>query len=122
VPTTGKRQSVRNIARQLTDDDLGQLGVVKLIIENLDRAELECETLQVYVEKYHQADKNCGIYEERAKTSTAIEVAFAVFVGLGCAIIGLVPSFWDQTSRGPLALGIGILLVVGGIVTRVIKR
>jgi hypothetical protein len=122
VPTTGKRQSVRNIARQLTDTDLSHLGVVKLIIENLDRAEIECETLQTYVERFHLSDKNCGILQEKLKTNTAIEVAFAVGVGLGCAIIGLAPSFWDGTYRGPMALGIGLLLVLGGIAVRVIKR
>jgi hypothetical protein len=122
VPSVGKRQSFRNIARQLQPEELNHPGVVKLIIENLDRAEDECEDLKSYMEKFHQADVDRSILREKLKTNKSIEVAFAVGVGLGCVIIGLAPTFWDATSRGPIALVVGALLVVGGIAVRVIKQ
>lgn len=122
VPSVGKRQSFRDIARQLKPEELNHPGVVKLIIENLDRAEDECEDLKSYMEKFHQADVDRAVLREKLKTNKAIEVAFAVGVGLGCMIIGLAPTFWDDTSRGPIALGVGILFVVGGVAVRVIKQ
>lgn len=122
VPSVGKRPSFRNIARQLQPEELCHPGVVKLIIENLDRAEEEAEEFKSYIEKFHQADVERSVLKEKLKASKAIEVAFAVGVGLGGVIIGLAPTFWDASSRGPIALAVGILLVIGGIAVRVIKQ
>jgi hypothetical protein len=122
VPTFGKRQSFRNIARSLSAEELCHPGVVKLTIENLDRAEEECEDLRSYMDKFHAADVERNILREQLKAIRALEVAFAVLIGLGCAVIGVTPSFWDATERGPIALGLGIAMVCGGIVVRVVRR
>jgi len=122
VPNTGRRQSVRNVARQLNPEELTNSGVIKLIIENLDRAEDDCEGFELYVDRFHGADKQCAVFAEKLRTQASIEVAFGVGVGLGCALIGLSPSLWDASYKGPMILAMGILLVLGGVAVRVIKR
>jgi hypothetical protein len=122
VPSSGTRQSFRNIARQLNTEEMCHPGVVKLIIENLDRAEEECEQLRSYQEKFHAADVERNILREQLKTSRALDVAFAVMIGLGCAVIGLTPTFWDASDRGPLALALGLAMVVAGVGVRIAKR
>jgi len=122
VPASGTRVSFRNIARQLNNEELCHPGVVKLIIENLDRAEEECEQLRSYVEKFHGADIERSVLKEQLKSSKALDAAFAVLIGLGCAAIGVTPSFWDSTDRGPIILALGIALLLGGVLVRVFKK
>src|SRR5579862_4205230 len=74
VSTSGKRQAFRDIRRQLQETELGNPGVQKLLLDELETAESECEVLQGYVDRYHEADKKAAILEERLKTHTALEI------------------------------------------------
>ena len=122
IATTGKREAFRNLVRQLSSDELSNSGVQKLLLEDLEKAESECETLQGYVERFHDADKRAAVLDERLHKQTAFDILFGVGVGLGGAIIGVSPVFWDTTSKGPIALVIGILLVAGSTAARIVKR
>jgi hypothetical protein len=122
VAPTGKRHAFRDIRRQLEDGDLASPGVQKLLLEDLERAESECEILQGYIDRYHEADKRAAVLEERLRTQTALEIMFGVGVGLGGAILGLAPLFWDKQPQGALAMVVGFLLVIGATIGRVVKR
>jgi hypothetical protein len=122
VAPTGKRQAFRDIRRQLQETELANPGVQRLLLEDLERAEGQCEILQGYVTRYHEADKRAAILDEKLRTQTVIEIFFGVGLGVGCMILGLVPSIWDATYKGPLFLITGIILVVGATLGRVIKR
>jgi hypothetical protein len=122
VEATGRRQAFRDIRRQLTETDLASAGVQKLILDELERAEADCEIAEGYIERYHTADKRAAVLEERLRTQTAIEIFFGVGIGLGCTLIGLAPYFWDASPRGPILLGVGIALVAGSTIGRRVKR
>ena len=122
TPPSGRRQALRDLRRQLTDEDLASPGVQKLLLDDLERADAECDLLNGYVTRFHEADKRAAILEERLRTQTALEVTFGVGVGLGGAIMGLAPSLWNTPPFGSLAIAVGILLSLGATVARVIKR
>lgn len=121
VATTGKRQAFRDIRRQLQEQELANPGVQKLLLEELETADAKCEILEGYVDRFHEADKRAAILEEKLRPQTALEICFGFGVGLGCAIMGLAPLFWDTSIRGPIVLAVGVLLVVGATIAR-IKR
>jgi hypothetical protein len=122
VAAFGKRQSLRAIRRELQEGELTNPGVQRLILEDLETAERECEALGEYVERFHEADKRAAVLEEKLRTNTALEILFAVGIGMGFVILGLAPYFWDATLRGPAALCVGAVLIVGSVVGRVVKR
>ena len=122
VATTGKRQAFRDIRRQLQEQELSNPGVQKLLLEELETADARCEILDAFVERFHVADKRAAVLEEKLRTQTAFEILFGVGVGLGCAIMGLAPLFWDATSKGPITLVVGFLLVAGSTIARVVKQ
>jgi hypothetical protein len=122
IATTGKRQAFRDIRRELQEQELSSPGVQKLLLEELENADARCEILEAYVERFHEADKRAAVLEEKLRTQTAFDILFVVVVGLGCAIVGLTPLFWDTTSKGPITLVVGLLLVAGATGARIVKR
>lgn len=119
---SGKRQAFRDIRRQLQDTELSNPGVQKLLLDELDQSEAECELLHAYVERFHEADKRAAVLEEKLRGNTAFDILFTVGVGLGCAIVGLSSLFWGQGPRGPIVLVVGALLVLGAAIARIYKR
>lgn len=106
----------------MTDDELSTPGVQKLIIDELERAELECVALREYVDRFHAAEKRAAVLEEKLKASNALEILFAVGVGVGGAVIGLAPFFWTNRLQGIVTLLVGSTLLVGAMIARIKQR
>lgn len=123
VPVSGRRAAFRDVRRQLTDDELKSSGVQKLLLDMLQEADDERETLRSYVGLFHEADKTSAVLGEHVKTQTTIEVLFGVGVGLGGAIMGLAPFLWELKSEYGVITGlVGLCLIIGATAGRVIKR
>lgn len=122
APPSGRRLAFGEIKRQLSDEDLKSPGVQKLLLDDLERAEGECEFMQGYIERYHDADKRAAVLEERIRSGTAIEIMFGVGVGLGGTVMGLAPMFWSDQPKGYISLIIGSLLICGASIARMVKR
>jgi len=121
VAPTGRRQAFRDIRRQLTDADLVTPGVQKLVLDELERADSECEQLRGYLERYYEAEKRAAILEEKLKPSRAIDLFFGVGVGIGSAIMGLAPTFWSTQPQGLLCLALGAALIIGATIGKFLK-
>ena len=93
-----------------------------MLLEELERAENQCGVLQGFVGRFHEADKRAAILSEKLKTQTALEILFAVGVGVGCAMIGLAPSLWTMGHAGPVIAIVGAILVLGAVVGRIAKQ
>lgn len=120
--STGRRQAFRDVRRQIEEADLGNPAIQKMLLDDLERAEAECEILHGYVERYHDADKRAAVLDERLRTKKSLEIFFGVGVGMGGTIMGLAPFFWDKQPQGALVLLVGILLVMGATVGRTVAR
>ncbi|MGB9072507.1 MAG: hypothetical protein WCC22_07520 [Terriglobales bacterium] len=122
VATTGRRQVFREIRREMDEGDLASKGVQKLLLNELETSEGECEVMRAYIERYHEADKRAAVLEEHLKSNTGMEIMFAVGLTIGGVCIGWAPTLWDGSSKGPIALAIGVVLVVGSGVAKAFKR
>jgi hypothetical protein len=122
APPTGKRQALRDLRREMNDDELSNPGVQKLILDELERADAECADLRTYITRFHEADKRAAVLEEKLKTEHSLEITFGVGVGLGGAIIGLAPYFWDKEAQGILTLLLGAVLIFGATAARVVRK
>jgi len=123
VPATGRRAAFRDVRRQLTDEELKGPGVQKLLLDMLQEADDDREGLRSYVDRFHEADKKTAILSGQVNTNTTIEVFFGVGVGLGGAIIGLAPFFWDAKPEYGVITGlVGLGLIVGSTIGRLVKR
>ena len=122
TPPTGRRQALKDLRRQLTDEDLASPGAQKLLLDELERADSDREILSGFVTRFHDADKRAAVLDEKLRANNSIEITFGVGVGLGGAIMGLAPAFWNMQPLGYLTLAIGFFLIVGASVARMIKK
>jgi hypothetical protein len=123
VPASGRRRAFKEIRRELAEADLASPGVQKMLLEELQLAEDRCELLETYMERFHDADKTAAILREKLQAQKGFELLFNVSFGIGCAIIGLAPFFWEmKESAGRLSLLVGGVLVIGAIVASVRRR
>lgn len=123
-PASGRRAAFRDVRRQLTDDELKSSGVQKLLLDMLQEADDEREGLRAYVNAFHTADKTAAVLGEQVKAQDALDIFFGAGVGLGGAVIGLVPFFWGTKPEYGIITGIvGLSLTLGAIVGRgVLKK
>lgn len=123
VPALGRRAAFRDVRRQLSDEELTNPGVQKLLLDILQESDDERDRLTPYIDRYHEADKTAEVLREKIRTNTAIEVFFGVGVGLGGAIIGLTPFFWDNSpAHGAITGIVGFFLMTGSTVGRLLKK
>jgi hypothetical protein len=122
IPSS-RRQSLRNVRRQLTDEELTNSGVQKMLLDMLEEAETDRENFKSYVTSFHEADKKAAILGEKLNADRSIEVFFGVGVGLGGTILGLAPYFGTlQSLYGVICCVIGLVILIGSSIGRAIKK
>jgi hypothetical protein len=125
TPAIG-RLALRNIARQLTDADLGTPGVQKLLVDLLDRADEENSSLRNYVDLFHAKDKEAAILAADLRTNRTLEIYFAAGLAFGGIIAGLAGYFWGKKEPdniiGAIALILGVGMIVASIFARLVKK
>ena len=123
VPSSGRRAAFRDVRRQLTDEDLSAPGAQKLLLEMLEQAEEERESLRGFVVRYHESDKKAAILAEKLLTHTAIAGVCGAGVGRGGAILGLSPVLGqDKPTYGIITAVVGLALFLGAIAGRIVKK
>ena len=117
----GQRQPFTNLRRELTDEDLSNPGVQKMMLAEVERLDVENDRLQGVETEYHQKDKRVAVLEEKFKTKVAVEVVSTAMITVGSVLLGLAYGAWDKAPLGLFFLASGAILVILAIVAKVIK-
>ena len=121
-PQSGGRRSFARMRRELTDDELSNPAVQKMMMDEIDRLDREREDLLTYRDKFAETDKSCAILHEKLKPKIAADVFFGGGTAIGSAMIGLAPSVWNVGVIG-IALGaLGVALLLSGILAKVVLK
>lgn len=121
-PVVKGRQSLSRVRRELSEEELASPAVQRLLVEEVERLERDCVDLREYRDRYHAAEKEAEILEERSKKSLSGEIIFGVCLSVGAAAIGYAPAVWGQPPSGQIAIVFGVVLIMAGIVSRIVQR
>ena len=116
------RQAFRKINRALSDDDLAIPAVQRIVLDELDRLEMENDEFKSYRQQFHEADKKVAVLEEKSKTTLAMESISVATLTIGAAALGSAPVFWKSQPSGYIILAFGLVLIFGGIFAKWVKR
>ena len=108
------------IRRELSDEDLGNTAVQKLILSEIDRLEIEITKLEIYQDKFHEADKQSAILNEKLKSNNSHEILYSFCLAVGSAIMGL-STLFPIREEGWIFLVVGSLLLIGSILSKFVR-
>ena len=116
------QRAFQKITRELSDDDLANPAVQKILLDEKEQLEVENTELRSYREQFHLADKRVAVLEEKDKTYVAAEIVSGICLTVGAAMLGYAPSLWKFQPSGWLISVFGAVLIIGGVVAKVVKR
>ena len=116
------RRAFTNVRRELSDKEMSLPAVQRMLIDDIERLEKEKFELAEYQSKFHGADKRSAILEEKIKSSMSREIGFSVPLTVGAAALGYAPSAWASQPNGWISIAFGVVLIVGGIASKVVRR
>lgn len=116
------RRSFSNLRRELTDEELTSVAVQRMLLDEIERLDSECDDLRVTRDKFHACDKRVGVLEERFKAKISLEITHVTCFLLSGSALGYAASNWgSQPTVSMLALIFGGVLAVAGVVAKVVK-
>jgi len=115
------RQAFTSLRRELSDDELASPGVQKMLLAEIERLEAETAKLGSYQDKFYIADKKATVLEEKNKVQIAHEIITLSCITLGGVSLGYAPAVWSYGSTGFIAIAVGAILIICGIVSKAVK-
>jgi hypothetical protein len=114
------RRSFRHARRELTDEELPETGVTKMMLDEIDRLEGECFSLRELSDRFHDADKQVGILEEKLKQRTGFDILTGGALAIGSALTGFAPNMWSSNHLATIVVALaGFVLTAVGVVAKV---
>jgi hypothetical protein len=121
-PASKGRQSFSKLRRALSDEELASRAVQRMLVDEIERLETVVGDLGEFRKKYHEADRKCAVLEEKNNIAKDHEILYSVCLTLGAAAIGFARTFWGQQPAGYIFITLGLLLIVGGVASKVAKK
>jgi hypothetical protein len=119
-PKSGRR-SFSKLPRELSEKELASPAVQKMLVDEIERLETECDELSSYRPKFHDADKRAAILEEKFKGKISIDILQTGCLTVGAAALGYAPSITTgQPSAWMIAI-FGVVLVIAGLTAKAVK-
>lgn len=118
---TSSRRSFAKLRRELSDEELASPAVQRMLIDEIEQLDLARIEGQQYRGRFHDADKQCAILQERFKTKVSVEILHVGCVTVGAAALGYAPSIWSSQPTGWIVAIFGGLLIVAGLAAKAVK-
>lgn len=119
-PKSGRR-SFSKLPRELSEKELASPAVQKMLVDEIERLEAECDDLSSYRPKFHEADKRAAVLDEKFKGKISVDILQTGCLTAGAAALGYAPSI---TTGHPSALMVaifGVVLVIAGLAAKMVK-
>lgn len=118
-PKSGRR-SFSKLPRELSEKELASPAVQKMLVDEIERLESECDDLSSYRPKFHDADKRAAVMEEKFKGKISIEILHTGCITVGAAALGYAPSITVGPTAWMVAI-FGVVLVIAGLAAKAVK-
>lgn len=118
------RRAFSKLRRELSEDEISNPAVHRLLLDIQDQLESQVVELTAFEDKFHAADKERAVLQQKVAQHSAMEVMHGLCLALGGVFIGLAPLVWApaQQPYGYLSAGAGVLLLIGAVVVKLMWK
>ena len=123
-PKESPRGFLQISRRQLTEEELSTPAARRFLIFEIERLDQECADHRPYIEQYHEQRVTIATLQEKIYKSRWSEILSTLCLTIGSIGLGAAPSYLSVTSLqadGYALLGLSVVLVLGGIASRIWK-
>ena len=121
-PSPKPATALSGVRRDCTDEELSSPGARKLLLDRLDQTEIQVVELKEFRDRFYAADKQVAVLTERTKSDTAAEILYGAALAVGAIFVGLAPSAWKSQPFGWLSLLVGVALMIGAVISKVVRK
>ena len=108
------------LRRELSNEDLSNPAVQKLLINEIDKLEFRVSELEIIEKQFHETDKSNAVLEEKIKTTNSLEILYSFCLSIGSGLLGL-SSLFEINKNGWIFILVGGILIIGGILSKYAK-
>jgi hypothetical protein len=116
------RRAFSRLKRELTEEEMRESGVQKMILEDNERMEGENRELRAFRDRYYEASVKVAVFETERKRSIAWEVLSSGCLAIGAAVIGFAPAMWSSQPASWYVLMFGAIVLIIGVVSRFFRQ
>lgn len=114
APATRKAKSYATLRRNLSEKELMNIGSVNLMIDDIERMEVELSELRELRPQFHDKDKQHAILIEKLAAYKLSELSYNISISLGALMVGSAKALWAVDYFGVVALAGGLALWLAG--------
>lgn len=119
-PKSGRR-SFSKLPRELSEKELASPAVQKMLVDEIERLETECDDFSSYLSKFHEADKRAAVLEEKFKGKISADILQTGCLTVGAAALGYAPSITTGQPSAWMVAIFGVVLVIAGLAAKAVK-
>lgn len=108
-----EKRALSKVERILSDDEISHSGVQKMILDRLDMAEEKVVALERFREDYHEAMRELAVAKSTLERVASLDTMQSTMLGLGCLVLGFIPTAWGNWPLTVLAAVVGLGLISG---------
>lgn len=114
-----RKKALSKVKRELSDEELTQSGVQKLLIQQTESLEDELKETKEYISKYHLLFSENSVLKEKINGSTNYEILHNFVLSMGGVLLGISGSFYNiEKSNWLFFLIPGAILSFGTLYIR----
>ncbi|MDQ2975980.1 MAG: hypothetical protein M3R69_11300 [Acidobacteriota bacterium] len=117
-----ERRSFSKLRRELSDDELLSPAIQRMLLDEIERLDKQVSGLENYRKGFYESDKRAAVLEQKVNRSLSSELIFGVCLCVGAASLGYAPAVWKSQPSGYLAIAFGVILIIGGTLSRLMRR
>lgn len=115
------RKSFSKLRRELTDEELSSPAVQRMLLDEIERLDDALVVNCHYRDSYHKCDKLLAALQEKFKSKISIEIIHVVCIAVAGVTLGYATSNWSNQPVGGLALALGAVLLIAGLIAKAVK-
>jgi hypothetical protein len=113
-------RALSKLRRELSEEEFASPAVQRMLLERIEQLEFELTTEKPFRDLYHKVNTERAVLLEKLKVRIANDVVFGVTLSVASVLFGVVPALWDKAPYGTLAMRLGIALMIGAVISRLI--